>query len=114
MIYVPNLDNYKCVVVQDKDTIRAYYTKPYNPNYNNSIQVQYTDFYINSNYISKEGSQNFNYNSSIPNCISQDNLTDEVYYRNDFDRILIIFIIFAIFCILIPLKVFMRLFRRFN
>lgn len=114
MIYVPNLENYKCVVVQDKDTIRAYKTKPYNPEYNNSISIHYTDYYINSNYLSKDGTQNFNYNSTLPTCLPNSQLTNEVYYRNDFDKIMVIFLIMVIFCFYIPLKVFMRLFRRFN
>lgn len=114
MIYVPNLNDYKCVVVQDKDTIRAYKEQPYNPNYNNSIQIDYTDFYVNSNYLYKNGTQNFNYNTTLPNCIDNNNLTSEVYYRNDFDKILIMLLIFTIFCIFIPLKIFVRLFRRFQ
>lgn len=113
MIYVPNI-NYACYVVQDMNTIRAYHSQPYNPSNNQSVGISYTDYYINSHYLTKDGTQNFNYNTTLPNCINKSNLTNEVYYRNDFDNILIIFTIMCIFCFLIPLKVFIRLFRRFQ
>lgn len=113
MIYVPNL-SYECYVIQNAETIRAYKTEPYNPSYNNTINIEYRDFYINSNYIYQDGIQQFGSYSTIPLCLDKNNLTDNVYYRNDLDRILIIFIIFAIVCFVCPLKIFTRLFRRFQ
>lgn len=113
MIYLPNI-NYPCYVIQDKDTIRAYHTQPYNPGYNQSVAIAYTDYYINSHYLEKEGSQNFNYNTTLPTCINKNNLTNEFYYRNDFDSILIIFMIIVIFGIYLPIKIFSRLFKRGN
>ncbi len=106
MIYVPDL-NYKCYVVQSEGVIRAYEEAPHT----NSV-VNYRDYYLNSNYIYRDGSQNFGSYATTPVCLSTDKLTDSPYYRNDFDSILIIFLIMFIFCILIPLKVFLRLFRR--
>ena len=45
MIFVPNYENFSCVYVVDKDTIRVL-----NPT--NDI---YTDYYVNSHYMSKNG-----------------------------------------------------------
>lgn len=109
MIYVPELENYKCYVVQSEGVIRAYEEKP-----QNNITVNYRDYYIRSNYIYKDGSQQFSSYTTLPICINSSELTSEVYYRNDFDSILVIFFIMSIFCFYIPIKVFLRLFRRFN
>ena len=111
MIYVPDL-SYACYVVQDSDTIRAYKIKPYNPGYNNSINIDYRDYYIKSNYIYKDGTQQFGSYSQLPICLSTDYLTDSFYYRNDFDSILVIFLIMSIFCFYIPIKIFSKLFKR--
>lgn len=113
MYYVPK-DNYPCYVIQDSNTIRAYHIKPYNPSYNTSIQIAYTDYYVNSHYMNRDGSQSFNYNSSLPSCLDSSLITSESYYRNDFDSILIIFIIMSIICFYLPLKIFFRLFKRGN
>ena len=108
MIYVPDLD-YDCYVVQSEGVIRAYEEVP-----KNNTDINYRDYYIKSNYIYKDGNQSFSTYSTLPVCLSSDVLTDSVYYRNDFDSILIIFYIMCIFCFWIPLKIIMRLFRRFN
>ena len=109
MIYVPDLTNYKCYVVQSEGVLRGYEEVP-----TNNSTINYRDFYINSNYIYRDGSQTFGQFSTLPVCLSSDVITSDVYYRNDFDSILIIFLILCIFCFYIPLKVFLRLFRRFN
>lgn len=111
MIYVPDL-SYKCYVLINKDTIRAYVTKPYNPSYNNSVNLSYRDYYINSNYLYTDGTQQFNSYTSLPVCLDTSLLTNEVYYRNDFDKILIIFIILAFIIIICPIKIFTRFFRK--
>lgn len=109
MIYVPDLENYECYYVQSEGVIRAYEEIP---TYN--ITVNYRDYYVNSNYIYKDGVTNFGSYSTLPTCLDSSVLTNEVYYRNDFDSILIILLILSIFCFYIPIKIFMRLFRRFN
>ena len=109
MIYVPDLENYECFVVRDETTIRAYEEVP-----TRNSEVDYRDYYYNSNYIYQDGTQTFGNYSTLPVCLSSSVLTSEVYYRNDFDRILIILIIMCIFCFVIPLKVILRLFRRFQ
>ena len=107
-IYLPNYTSNNCIVVRDKDTIRVYETTPQqNNNYYN-----YTDYYINSHYLTNTGSQQFNQYSTIPTCRNQNEFTKEVFYRNDFADILLIFGIMCIFIFLIPTKIIMRLFKR--
>ncbi len=106
-IYVPDMTNYKCYVVQSEGVIRGYEQIP-----TNNQNINYRDFFIRSNYIYKDGSTNFGSYSTLPVCLDKETLTTDVYYRNDFDSILIIFFIMSIFCFYIPLKIFLRLFRR--
>lgn len=107
MIYVPDLENYECYVVQSEGVLRGYEEKP-----QNNTTVNYRDFYINSNYIYKDSSQSFSSYTNLPVCLSSNAITTDVYYRNDFDSILIIFLIMSIFCFYIPIKIFSRLFKR--
>lgn len=107
-IYVPDL-NYKCYIVQSEGVIRAYEEKP-----KNNSDVNYRDYYLKSNYIYKDGNQSFGSYSSLPVCLDNNVLTDSVYYRNDFDSILVMFTIMCLFCFYIPIKILFRLFRRFN
>lgn len=109
MIYVPDLENYQCFVVQSEGVIRAYEEQP-----EIDKTVNYRDYYIRSNYIYRDGQQDFGRYTQLPFCLDQSVLTSEVYYRNDFDSILIIFLILCIFVVYIPLRVFMRFFRRFR
>lgn len=109
MIYVPDLENYQCFVVRDENIIRAYEEIP---QLNQS--TNYRDYYINSNYLYQDGVQEFSRYSTLPICLDSSVLTNEVYYRNDFDSILVILLIMSIFCFYIPIKIFLRLFRRFN
>lgn len=108
-IYVPDLENYKCFVVRDETTIRAYKEIP-----RRDSDVNYRDYFYNSNYLYQDGTQSFGNYSTLPVCLDNSVLTNDFYYRNDLPDILFIFFIFAIFAIYIPLKLFMRLFRRFN
>ena len=108
-VYIPNPQDYKCFVVQNENVIRAYSQVP---TYNST--VNYRDFYINSNYLYRDGSQSFGNYSTLPVCLDNSIITSDFYYRNDIDSILIIFLIISIFAFYIPIKIFMRLFRRFN
>lgn len=108
MIYVPDI-SYACYVVQSEGVIRAYEKTP-----QTNSTINYRDYYVNSNYIFRDNSTTFNSYTTLPTCLASDTITNIPYYRNDFDSILIIFLIMSIFCFYIPLKVFMRLFRRFN
>lgn len=108
-IYVPDLQNYKCVYVRGEGIIRAYREMP-----KNNSTVAYRDYYIDSNYIFTDGDQNFSNYANLPVCLDNSNLTNEVYYRNDFDSILVIFICLCLIFFYIPIKILFRFFRRFN
>lgn len=107
MIYVPDKTNYKCFVVQDTNTIRAYKQVPAR-----NTTVEYRDYYVNSNYMYRDGTQTYSNTATLPVCMANSETTTEVYYRNDFDSILVIFIIFTIVCIILPLKIVSKLFKR--
>lgn len=109
MIYVPDTENFKCFVVRSDSTIRAYKEVP-----THNSDVDYRDYFYTSNYLYQDGTQSFSQYSTLPVCLDNSVITESPYYRTDFDSILIIFIIMCIFCFYIPLKVFMRLFRRFQ
>ncbi len=113
-LYVPDYSSstFPCVVVRDSNTIRAYKQTPYNPPYNQTIDIPYIDFYLNSNYIYTENTQRFSYSTALPICLDNAILTDNYYHRNDLDSILIVFVIFCFFAIYIPFKIVMRLFKK--
>lgn len=108
-IYIPyeNKNDFACYSIYDKDTIRAYTTTP---NYNTT--TNYTDFYINSHYLNKTGQQTWNNYSTLPTCIDTDNISDNVFYRNDLNDILLCTFIILIVCFYFPYKIISRLFGR--
>lgn len=107
-IYLPvEINTNNCAYIYDKDTIRVYESKP---NYN--LDINYKDYYFSSNYIYKEGQTRFNNYSTLPTCLASDNFTTSVFYRNDIDKILFIFIVLFIFCIYFPYRLIGRLFGR--
>lgn len=108
MLYVPNLEQYKCVVIRDTNTIRAYREIP-----QTNTTIDFTDYYVNSNYMSQEGIQTFNQYANLPICHDSSLLTDEYYYRNDISQIFFC-ILFLMLILIIPFKILFRLFRRFN
>lgn len=108
-IYVPDNVNYKCFVIRNDSTIRAYKEIP-----KNNFDVEYRDYYFTANYMYQDGIQSFGSYSTLPVCLDNSNLTTDFYYRNDFPSILIMFSIIFFFGIYIPFKVFFRLFRRLN
>lgn len=107
MIYVPDKESYECYVVQSEGVIRAYEQKPAN-----GLTINYRDYYIDSNYIFRDGYQTFSNYASIPVCLDNANVTSDFYYRNDFDSILIIFLIILIIGFLLPFKIVTRFFKR--
>ena len=108
MIYVPDLENYECFVVQNDTTIRAYEEVP-----RLNSTINYRDYFITANYIYKDGQQTFSqYANNIPICLASEVLTDKVEYRNDFPSILIIFFSFAIVGFYLPWCILKRFFRR--
>ena len=109
LIYVPVYDNTNCAYIRSSDVIRVYNNPP-TPN----SDVNYIDYYIKSSYISNTGTEHFSQYSSIPTCISDSKITTEVYYRNDFMQILVIFFLMCFICFWIPWKFICRIFRRWN
>lgn len=109
MIYVPDKENYKCFVVQSEGVIRAYEQVP-----TNNSTIYYRDYYVNSDYMYRDGSQTFATYTILPTCLSSSDITTDIYYRVDFYKSLIMFIIIAIIGFIIPIKIIKRLFRRFN
>ena len=105
MIYVPDL-NYACYVVRDTNTIRAYETMPYH-----NTEVEYRDYYINSNYLYQDGTQSFSNYSTLPTCLDNDVITDNYIYRNDLSDILIIFVIIVGFVYFFISKLVKALFK---
>lgn len=86
MIYLPNqVTNSNCAYVYDKDTIRVYDEIP-----RLNSTISYTDYFINSNYITRSGSTTFgNYNTLNYSCIPASEFTTNAVYRNDFPLILL-------------------------
>lgn len=109
MIYVPDLENYQCFVVRSEEVIRAYEEVP-----RNNTEVNYRDYYYNSNYTYNDGIQSFSQYTTLPICLESSNITDSIYYRNDFDSILIIFIIIVGGCWFLISKLIKTFFRGFK
>ena len=107
-VFVPEDNTFnQCYVIQSADVIRGY---DHVPAYNTSYS--YRDYYINADYIYREGTGNWNNYSTLPTCLPSDIITNDYYYRVDFYKILIMFIILSFFCFYIPLKIFSKLFRK--
>ena len=105
---VDNVNDFACYSVLDKDTIRAYRTMPAIDSSSN-----YVDFYINSHYLQKEGSQSWGqWQSYLPTCISNSSITNDIYYRNDLDSILLIFLCIVVFVTYFPRKIINVFYKR--
>ena len=104
-IYLPNT-NYQCFYMIDKDTIRAYDSQP-----RQNSSSTYTDYFINSHYLTRTGTQTWNNYSTLPEC-NQNAFTTNVFYRNDFDSIMVIFFILLIVCFYFPYRIISRMFGR--
>lgn len=109
MIYVPDYVSTNCVYILNNDVIRVYETVP-----THNSTISYKDYYFKSSYMYNTGTSSFNNYSTLPVCIDSSRITTDIYYRNDLPQILFIFVVFVIFCILLPLKIFSRLFRRYQ
>lgn len=105
--YVPvsNINDYSCYIVYDSQTIRAY---------KNNLQIgnnDYTDFFVNSHYMEKDGTQVIQSTVEMPVCINVDNITNDKFYRNDIAHILV-FASFTLFFIFLAIKIFSRIFGK--
>ena len=107
-IFVPSDTIYNaCYVVQSQGVIRAYDRIPAN-----NSSYNYRDYYIDSNYIYRDGTGTWSSYTTLPICLDSDILTNEYWYRHDFSDILIMFLIINIFGILLPIKIFSKIFRK--
>lgn len=104
-IYLPNI-NYACYYMTNDYTIRAYHSVPAN-----NSSSDYTDYFINSHYINRSGTQSWGNYSTLPTCMT-DEFTTNVYYRNDIDQILVIFLILSLICFYFPYRIIARAFGR--
>lgn len=109
LVYVPNYESGNCAYIYNTDIIRVYDRVP-----SHNTTISYKDYYIKSSYIYNEGSTTFSQYSNFPVCINDERITTEVYYRNDFVYILIIFFLMCWICFYIPWKFICRIFRRWN
>lgn len=109
-IFVPESDVFnRCYIVQSDGVIRAYDHYP-----TNNTSYEYRDYYIKSDYMFKDGSGTWSNYSTLPNCLDDDLITHEFWYRYDIDKIIICFI-GLVFIVFYPIKkILFRLFRRFN
>lgn len=97
----------KCYVVQNEDVIRGYDRVP-----SNNTSYNYRDYYINSDYIYKDGNGTWSQYTTLPVCLSSSVITNDFYYRVDLSNIMIIFFVMFFFIVYIPIKLFSRLFGR--
>lgn len=105
-IYLPSTD-YACYVAQDANTIRAYETMP-----RQGGTSAFTDYYINSHYIYKNGNQSWGATyANMPTCMGA-TFTTNVMYRNDIADIMITFFILLLVCFYFPYRIISRLFGR--
>lgn len=109
LVYVPEYNSGNCAYIYNSDIIRVYETHP-----RNNSTINYKDYYIKSSYIYNEGSTSFGSYTTLPVCINSNRITTEIYYRNDFDDILIIFFLLSFICFWLPWKIICRIFRRWN
>lgn len=108
-VYVPDLSTYQCVVVQNATTLRAYHSQPQR----NSSSV-YEDYYYNAHYYHTTGTQTWGNTSNLPVCLSNAELTSDIYYRNDMPDIMIMFLCIVFIGFMLPWKILTRMFKRWT
>lgn len=79
ILYVPNYRDNQCAIVLDKDTIRVFDSI-------NGETNSYTDYYVNSHYMSKKGVVGI----VDENCIDSQYISTTPMYRNDIFEIIFI------------------------
>ena len=112
MIYMPEESVYnKCYVVQNSDVIRGYDRIP-----KNNEVYNYRYYYINSSYIYRDFSCQWSSYTTLPTCLDSNVITNNVWYRQDIDKIVIVFVFIFFFIFFFIVKLFNRLIhgRRFK
>lgn len=107
MIYLPDtITSSMCAYVYDSDTIRVYEEVP-----RLNATINYTDYFINSHYVTRSGSTSFgNWSTISYDCLNVNNLTTNAVYRNDFTQIMIMAFILIFMCWFMISKLYRRLF----
>ena len=104
-IFMPNDSTYnKCYVVQSEGVIRGYDRLP-----SNNTNYNYRDYYINSNYIFRDGVGSWGQYSTLPICLDNNIITNDYYHRLDFSNIALMFLVINIFAIYLPIKIFSKI-----
>lgn len=99
-IYLPtNYVNSPCKVINN-GYIRVY---------TNNNLTNYTDIYINQDYMEKSGYSNYSYTGL---CDNSNIYTDDFYYRTDLTNILLNVFIISLFGIYLPFKIFSKFFHK--
>lgn len=98
-IYVPEEYVNNCNIFNDN----------YIRSYTNNQRTEWVDIYYKDNYAEKIGSTNY---SQSVYCDTLNSYTNNVYYRYDFDKILIMFFILLLFCFYFPYRIISRTFGR--
>lgn len=88
MVYVPVYNNNNCAYVYDASRIRVYSSRP-----QSNTTITYRDYYFNSHYLYYDGSTSFSNYSTIPTCLANDEVSTNIWYRNDLPDIMIVLFI---------------------
>lgn len=113
MIYLPEDSVYKycphfATATQGNITFRVYDSMPQLGQVTQTLN--YKDIYINQHYFTNTGTvtlTRFNYT-----CLTDSEITHDIYYRQDFDSICLIFLTLFFFVFVMPFILFRRFFRR--
>ena len=110
-IYVPQDNTFnKCYVVQSEGVIRGYAQVP-----QTNTTINYRDYYINSDYIYRDGIQTFSSYSTPPICLASSVITNDYWYRLDLTNVLLNVTIISLFGLYLPWRIFKSLFgKRFQ
>lgn len=111
MNYLPSgsYNNSSCITL---DNLSSGYIRVYEQTPTSNSNINYVDYFVNYNYLSRSGTQSFGNWTTNVNCVDKTQFTDDFYYRIDFTNILIMFTIMVFFIIFIPFKIFTKLFKR--
>lgn len=90
MIYVPNYDSYQCAYLSSSNIIRVYDGIPAQ-----GRTLDYTEYAIDNHYVFRTGTATWNNYSTIPTCLSDDDITTNYFYRTDIDSIVFLFLAFV-------------------
>lgn len=106
-IYLPVEINNQCVEIKENHIFRVYSSAP-----NGSQQnVNYTDYFIDFNYITNTGTETFTQDTTI-NCLNNEQFTTDYWYRLDIWQSLLCFLIIGLITLYLPYKIISRMLGR--